>query len=776
MSTCSSKQDTSSKGTMSGSQSADQKKWSCEYCTYDNWPASKKCTLCQAPRHPQLITDSVNEEKDIYKMAALAETNNTICSGGESSSNQAAVGSNSDSKVMNAGTGGNGSGNKWACIMCTFLNWPRAVRCSQCLSSRQKNAPVQSSSPVLPATTTNSSITGSRCDGDTGTGSANSNSPSLPDIKSVNSDNKSVTTSSRSASSVMPASQIYKWSCKVCTYENFPRAAKCTLCGTPRGRTLSDSSGHHTSGPPTNVSTSRSELRNISKHQGHLQTEAHPVESVDSSHSQDLAGATGAGTSFVEDCQLQILRRRLRDKDWLWLNACQGVVDGDPHAIEAFIRAGGNPSRQLTADEVLLLSRPSAFEVGHTLVHLALRFRHEDMLAVLLAATDAASKCVKRLPCHASPDLAADIRRHIASSLRQRKGDFPCFYFSDFVTFALPTEIVDLPRETQELLMDELLDRTVQNELEVEESIINWSTEVMQLGSRLYALWNRTAGDCLLDSILQVTWGVFDADNTLRRALADSLTEGAMVFYPRWKEYESKQAESMHFSLDEYQWQRDWAVLLSLASQPGASLEQTHIFALAHILRRPIIVYGVKYVKSFRGETLGFAKFQGVYLPLLWERSFCWRSPVALGYTRGHFSALVSMETDVDEGEGAGANHPASNEEEQMVYLPLVDCQGKLLDVHFLSASEIGREESLLQEWIDCFRTKGGLLVAVQRRGRQPVAVKQMLEEWLDRYRQLPTSQEDPSPLQQQQQQHHNSTSNICCPHEFSSDDESDQE
>lgn len=42
-------------------------------------------------------------------------------------------------------------------------------------------------------------------------------------------------------------------------------------------------------------------------------------------------------------------------------------------------------------------------------------------------------------------------------------------------------------------------------------------------------------------------------------------------FYPRWKEYESKQAESLHFSLDEYQWQRDWAVVLSLASQPGPS-------------------------------------------------------------------------------------------------------------------------------------------------------------------------------------------------------------
>lgn len=101
-------------------------------------------------------------------------------------------------------------------------------------------------------------------------------------------------------------------------------------------------------------------------------------------------------------------------------------------------------------------------------------------------------------------------------------------------------------------------------------------------------------------------------------------------------------AESLQFSLDEAQWQNDWAELLNLASQPGkstqvkmlcvldfrnnglfssqnellvlfsgASLEQTHIFALAHILRRPIIVYGVKYVKSFRGESLGLARFQG---------------------------------------------------------------------------------------------------------------------------------------------------------------------
>jgi ubiquitin thioesterase ZRANB1 len=63
-----------------------------------------------------------------------------------------------------------------------------------------------------------------------------------------------------------------------------------------------------------------------------------------------------------------------------------------------------------------------------------------------------------------------------------------------------------------------------------EEHVINWSVEITEtLGSRLYALWNRTAGDCLLDSVLQASWGIMDRDNTLRRALADSLHEAGLT-------------------------------------------------------------------------------------------------------------------------------------------------------------------------------------------------------------------------------------------------------
>jgi len=40
-------------------------------------------------------------------------------------------------------------------------------------------------------------------------------------------------------------------------------------------------------------------------------------------------------------------------------------------------------------------------------------------------------------------------------------------------------------------------------------------------------------------------------------------------FYERWKQAEAMHAEMLQFSLDEDQWEQDWAVILSIASQPG---------------------------------------------------------------------------------------------------------------------------------------------------------------------------------------------------------------
>jgi len=276
-------------------------------------------------------------------------------------------------------------------------------------------------------------------------------------------------------------------------------------------------------------------------------------------------------------------------------------------------------------------------------------------------------------------------------------------------------EIDDLPAATREQLFSELLDGDALKELE-ESGIINWNDELsspQKLGSRLSSLWNRSAGDCLLDSVLQATWGVFDRDNALRRAMYDSLREAGHLFYPRWKDWEVRQALELDYTIDDSQLAEDWSALLNLASQPGSSLEQLHVFCLAHVLRRPIVIYGVKYVKSWRGENLGYARFEGecmkltsidstflslhflgVYLPLLWESSFCSRSPIALGYTRGHFCALVPPEPThsrqlfpsnsgaiaaaaTSSGASAASSTPSSSSaaDVKYAYLPLVTAE-----------------------------------------------------------------------------------------------------
>lgn len=75
---------------------------------------------------------------------------------------------------------------------------------------------------------------------------------------------------------------------------------------------------------------------------------------------------------------------------------------------------------------------------------------------------------------------------------------------------------------------------------------------------------------------------------------------------------------------------------------------------------------------------------------MLWEKSFCYKSPIALAYTRGHFSSLVSMEMVKEDLIGAGANVD-NTEDESVTYLPVVDYEGKLLPLPFLKQSEVGK-------------------------------------------------------------------------------------
>ncbi|XP_067928651.1 ubiquitin thioesterase zranb1-B-like [Watersipora subatra] len=673
-------------------------KWDCEYCTYQNWDTAKKCTICSAQRPPKFITESP-QCPDIYQVASLNDNNQSV-------------------QRRNVDT------NKWACPKCTYLNYLKAKKCTVCLTRKPSTDSSSSIAMILEPLTINtnnvnddqqaevyspSSQMGVNC------ASPNDNQAASNKRNSPGSSGNSDSNNDRNRSYVSSIFKNYqnKWCCIVCTYENWPKSNRCVLCGNQRSPSIKDLSQSCSLSP-------------VSSHQysppNSPRGAAASIPSKKSSKKIDHNHA------------LQRIHGKLSEIDWLWLKACLGIYDGDRMAVDAFLTCGGDVARQLSSEEASLVGDGKKFKKGATLLHIALQSQREDIITLLLTAS-VTSQTKKRLPPHTCPDLANEILRTVACSLRQRKGNFPCFFFTECVTFALPGDIEDLLPSIEKQLLRDILDQDVQRELEIEESTINWSLELCETyGSRLYALWNRSSGDCLLDSVLQATWGVFDKDNTLRLSLFDSLSEGERTFYPRWKEYENRQAEMYQFSLEEEQWDQDWSYILSLARQPGSALEQMHIFALAHILRRPIIVYGVKYVKTFRGESIDLAKFQGVYIPFLWDSSFCWKSPISLGYTRGHFSALVPMETDLDKNIGAGAM--PDNKEEKRFYLPLIDKDGIPLPLHFLTQSQIKRERDILQEWLNCGDV-AGIFCAEQQLGRQPPLVKQMTEEWMDRYRHL---------------------------------------
>ena len=70
------------------------------------------------------------------------------------------------------------------------------------------------------------------------------------------------------------------------------------------------------------------------------------------------------------------------------------------------------------------------------------RFHRSDVLTLLL--TPAPVEAHKRLPSQSNPDIAASIREEVSLSLRQHKGDCPCYYFTQQTTFTLPNGNYDL--------------------------------------------------------------------------------------------------------------------------------------------------------------------------------------------------------------------------------------------------------------------------------------------------------------------------------------------
>jgi len=688
-----------------------KKKWKCLQCTYENWPSAHKCAICltlkstNSLRHNSSITSSSTTFKkaNINNQLSIESNKRTM------KPNKKIINVIYEEQTIPIGRSNKDDVNlldqsveiqKWSCSVCTYLNWPKSLKCVQCYSSKN----LSGSNSIPTNTLNNESLY--RVENEKNPSSRNSSKTNSPrsspctvqnirtgiEVISLNEEKSMISSSNSSINNGIVEG---KWSCSACTYQNWPKSQRCVMCHIPR----------------TNISTNINNANTNSTNKG------------SQNNKQNVILKNNLNKMISKQESVKSYHKNI---DLLFLAACQGVIDGDMGHLNRYIKSGGDLTRFLTSDEVKFLlahntnniinnnSNSNLFTVGQTLIHLCYQYKRKDFLIKLINNSTTMNKlhvsinsCLSTLsasvlakqtinlmskskfsPCQSCPSLAVNIMdRYFSATLRQRKAIIQygasastnysptsshislnaspspspppgaasfyhhqqyiaiCYYVNESHTFSLPNEIEDFSVRIQSILFDELLDREVQQELENESRAINWNVELCKrLNSRLYPLWNRHSGDCLLDSVLQACYGIFDTDNTLRRVMAESLEQYSTFFKPRWKEHEILMAQSLDYKIDDYQLEQDWTNIIALANQPGASLEQAHIFALCHILRRPIIVYSVKYVKSFRGENIGFTHFEGVYLPLIWEPNFCFKNPIALGYTRGHFTALVPLE------------------------------------------------------------------------------------------------------------------------------------
>lgn len=235
---------------------------------------------------------------------------------------------------------------------------------------------------------------------------------------------------------------------------------------------------------------------------------------------------------------------------------------------------------------------------------------------------------------------------------------------------------------------------------------LNWWVSAF-ICQKLWPLSTTGDGNCLLHAASLAMWGFHDRKLTLRTALHNLLSHGEYrdALWRRWRFQQTKLNRQAGFVYSDFEWAKEWDEIVVMASpeprqsgesvaatrrrsfvvdggSAGASsssatgkknvtyesLEEIHILALAHVLRRAIIVVADTMLRDMNGEAMAPINFNGIYLPFEVPAEECHRSPLLLTYDTAHFSALVAMDSTSD--------FPPA-------LVPLVDCENKLLPVQF---------------------------------------------------------------------------------------------
>lgn len=301
----------------------------------------------------------------------------------------------------------------------------------------------------------------------------------------------------------------------------------------------------------------------------------------------------------------------------------------------------------------------------------------------LLEATE---KRLSRGISHASSTIVSLARSHVSStggSSSEPLLDTP------LCTFQLP-DLTMYRDDFRGFIERDLIEQSMMVALE-HAGRLNWWTKVVPNCQSLLPLATSGDGNCLLHAASLGMWGFHDRDLMLRKSLYALMDHGLEreALKRRWRWQQTQQNKESGLVYTEEEWQKEWNELLKLASSEPRihystngtnggessdepvyeSLEEFHVFVLAHVLRRPIVVVADTMLRDSGGEAFAPIPFGGIYLPLEVPAAKCHRSPLVLAYDQAHFSALVSMEQ--------------KDSSKEQVVIPLTDSEHKMLPLHF---------------------------------------------------------------------------------------------
>lgn len=213
-------------------------KWSCPTCTYNNWQSWSQCVLCGSskpidqviPRTPVAKYRQQNSGWSKLGPSSVTTSSPTGTKGSEVTTLDTPHGNMAQQAKVSSRCKTKG---KWTCSNCTYLNWPNKGQCSMCGQARTK-APRNEVSRAASRTSESILLYAS---GVGAVGGATGNIGGACDIPLHTGKVKGGRQNSRGQSGASVENK--KWKCQRCTYENWPRALKCTMCQGPKNRTPS---------------------------------------------------------------------------------------------------------------------------------------------------------------------------------------------------------------------------------------------------------------------------------------------------------------------------------------------------------------------------------------------------------------------------------------------------------------------------------------------------------------------------------------------------------